>query len=296
MLYRTAARLVVAIVLALALLPASAGAQAGALERTDWNAVLAADPNITISATCFAPALPGVGPCIEVSGPVVVGSGLNGEPSIAGYAVTGNVSYGLLGGTAAAVIPVASGGTAGDIGALVYVQSPAGPRLLAALTGYKMSARLQDDGVVLSEAYYVGYEGNCCPSATATTTYAIQDGRLMETGRSFEPFGQAREVAVYHYYDLLNLRDFASAYAMLGPAMQAANPFERWVAGFATTTQTTVEAAWVADTNQVQVQLRASDRTLAGGTVIRSFAGTWTVIWDAAGLRWLLTDASIAPA
>ena len=60
-----------------------------------------------------------------------------------------------------------------------------------------------------------------------------------------------------------------NAYAFYTPTFQAANPFERWKAGYATTQSIEVQTTPGRVPTEVLIELTATDTRPGGGTVIR---------------------------
>jgi hypothetical protein len=88
----------------------------------------------------------------------------------------------------------------------------------------------------------------------------------------------------------------ADAYAFLSPRFQAANPFDAWAGGYASTESVEVETRAGASPNEVTVTIRAIDRYYPDTRETRRFAGAWRLAADAAApLGLLLDQATIAP-
>ena len=98
------------------------------------------------------------------------------------------------------------------------------------------------------------------------------------------------------FYQALNDKQYEDAYAFLSPAFQAANPFERWKAGYANTRSIEVETAPGASPSEVLILLTAVDARPGGGTVTQRFKGSWMLLWHAERQRWVLDKARIEPA
>jgi hypothetical protein len=275
------------IVLSLALIvPAVYGAGAP-LRGVDWNAALAADPQVRVRADVPQPPFMRLGPFITTS---------TGDAEVSGYAATADVQYGDLDGdgTEEAVIPVISGGTAGMTGFLLYREGEDRPRLVAAVPGYKLFVEIQDGVLAVHRPGYVGFEPNCCPSATVVTWYVLAGNTLTPVGEIERPNVQSQEVTVVAFYAALNERRFADAYAFLSPAYQASYPFDSWSAGFANTERITVDQARAELLpDAVVITVTAVDRLLSGGTVTRRFGGAWYLVWSPTAHRWLLDRAEL---
>jgi len=242
-------------------------APAGAIRSTDWAALLANDP-----AFYHEP---------QPDGRTYLRLRLDGE-QVGGIPLLDNVVYGDFDGDAReeAAITLASGGTAGNVGLLVYRQGAAGPELAAWRNGYKLWAAAENSQLVVREPIYAGWEANCCPTGLSTARYLLGPSGLQAVDQRSEGVAEARPYVVEHFYDLLRAKDMAGAYALLGDAEQAANPFDAWAAGYANTLDLAVTAqADPARPEAVRVTIEATDATPDGGRVVRRFAGTWDVVW-----------------
>jgi hypothetical protein len=250
------------------------------IRGTDWSAVIAADPALEVTQVEGKPyvnvrgAQPGVGghPLLDTS---IVYVDMDGD------------------GVEEAAITLNSGGTAGNIGFLVYRQASPAPRLTAWHGGYKLGLETEGGRLVVRQALYAGWEPNCCPSGFSRDTYELRNGQLILVAHRDEGFPEMQAATVEHFYELLNQKDLAGAYALLSGAEQAANPFDTWAQGFAGTID--VQAVVTPDPatpNVVHVALAATDRTGDGGQVTRRFAGTWGLVW-AESRGWLLANPRI---
>lgn len=265
----------------------------GPLRGVDWSAVLAADSRWT-----YQPQEPGastpVGP--RVTWPNVV----------AGMAVISSITFGDLDGDGneEAVIPLASGGTAGGTGALVYTSGPSGPTLVGPDSfygsfGYKTGAQVRKGKLQVSNVVGAGFEPNCCFSGLQTRTFAMVGGQLVQQGAPTETgVAAARPYTVEVFYQRINARQFEAAYSFLTAAAQAREPFAGWKAGFDTTVS--VEASADATngddvTKPVRFTLRAIDKRPDGTSFERSFAGTWTLVYSTERHQWLLDVAEVGP-
>lgn len=264
------------------------------LRQVDWRAVLAGDPAIAIDPSAYQ--VPGItGPYVRVAGPQF------GLHNLEGYALTDDAAYADLDGDGAeeAVIPVASGGTAGLLGLLLYREDTPGPRLVLVETGYKLSFTIEPgqggSQLVIYQPNFVGFEPNCCPSSMTRTTNTLQGDALVAWATEVEP-NDVQEITVAAFYRALADRQYEEAYSFLSPAYQASNPFETWKAGFATTQSVQVETATGTSPSEVLIELTAVDRRPGGGTVTQRFRGAWTLVWSGEQTRWLLDRARIQPA
>lgn len=257
------------------------GANLGSLRKVDWKAVLAKDPDIerqSIPSTAL--------------GDLWVKHKTAGAE---GYPLLENVLYGDLrgDGNEEAVITLESGGTAGTIGFLVYEPTASGPRIAAAKTGQKLDAQIQEGQLVVQESIYAGWEPNCCPSSFQITRYRLQGETLASVGTERQPQPEAKVQTVEYYYGLLNQKEYAQAYTFLSPAVQAANPYSQWVAGYASTENTDAIVEQGPD-DSVAVTLTATERAAEGRTQLRHFEGRWFLAFSEQRNQWLLDRAQIA--
>ncbi|HEY7062387.1 MAG TPA: hypothetical protein VII06_12990 [Chloroflexota bacterium] len=271
-------------------------AQGTPLQAVDWLAVLAAEPGVQAGVDC-PPGFGGRGPCLQVplAGDVMVG-----------YPLVDNVLYGDLDGDGRdeAVIPVFSGGTAGNIGFLVYQEAAPRPRLVASQSGYKIGLRIADGQLIVDQPYYFGGDPNCCPTALNRTPYRLVGGalvggaetRLRPDDAAERPLAPA-EVVVLGFYNALDRHALSDAYAFLTPSFQSANPFDAWAAGYQTTEEIAVETRAGASPTEVAVTLRTVDHDPPDRRETRDWAGVWRLASSAdAPLGLLLDQATIAPA
>lgn len=194
-----------------------------------------------------------------------------------------------------AAIPLASGGTAGNIGALVFRMGARAAVLAGSVGGYHLGLLVEGGRLVVRNALYEGWEPNCCPSGFSYDTYALQNGALALVAQRTEGIPGAQVSAVQHFYDLLAQGDYPNAYALLSAPMKAANPYDTWLAGYANTVS--VQASVQGhdpSAGAVGVMLTAVDRAPDGAEVTRRFAGTWKLAWEPQRPGWALNEASIA--
>jgi hypothetical protein len=193
-----------------------------------------------------------------------------------------------------AAIPLYSGGTAGNIGFLVYRQGTSAPQLTAWHDGYKLGLAVEAGRLVARNALYAGWEPNCCPSGFSFDTYTLQKGQLQLVAHREEGFVEMQTATVERFYELLGQKDLQAAYALLADTEQARTPYKAWAAGYANTLaiQATT-AAEPATPNTVRVDLAATDRNPDGGQVVRHFAGTWELVWGGAGHGWMLANPQL---
>jgi hypothetical protein len=249
------------------------------LRDVDWNAAIAADPALEVT---------------QVEGrPYVMVRGAN--PGVGGHPLLDNIIYVDMDGDRVeeAAITLNSGGTASNIGFLVYRQAASAPQLVAWQDGYKLGLLVEAGRLVARNALYAGWEPNCCPSGLSYDTYALQNQQLKLLAHRDEGIPEMQAATVEQFYQLLGRKDLQGAYALLADIERAANPYDSWAAGYADTVA--IQATAAADTanaNSVSVDLRATDQQ-AGGQVSRRFAGTWSLVWGGPGRGWLLADPQI---
>lgn len=244
-----------------------------AIRSTAWDSVITSDPALTHETI-------GGRPYVTVIGSP---SGVSGSP------LTSIVVYGDFDDNCVeeAAIPLDSGGTAGATGYLVYRAGTPQPHLIAAGDGYKLALSVSSNRLVVTTAVYSGWEPNCCPSGFAHATYRLVGDGLTLVSNTTEGIPGMTVATVEQFYALLNSRDFVNAYALLSPAFQGANPFAGWQAGYNNTVSFSVTVT--ADpgvVNRVQVTINAVENAAGGGTVNRTYVGSWDLIWSGSG--WLL--------
>jgi hypothetical protein len=252
------------------------------LRSVDWKAAIAADPGLAVS---------------QVEGkPYIAVRGAN--PGVGGYPLLDDIIYVDMDGDRVeeAAITLSSGGTAGNLGFLVYRQAAQAPQLAAWQGGYKLGLLVERGRPVARNALYAGWEPNCCPSGFSYDTYALQSQQLKLLAHRDEGIADMQAATVEQFYQLLGRKELKGAYALLADAEQAANPYDSWAAGYANTVA--IQATAAADpatANTVRVELSATDQK-DGGQVSQRFAGTWTLVWGGSGRGWLLADPQIRAA
>jgi hypothetical protein len=279
--------------LGMLLSPAAALAQRAPLQGVDWLAVVAGEPGTEAGADC-PPGFGGRAPCVLVH--------LGGDQMV-GYPLVDNVLYGDLDadGLDEAVIPVDSRGTAGTIGFLVYHEAAPRPRLVASQAGYKLGLSIVDRQLVVDQPYYFGGDPNCCPTALNRTPFRLVGGALvggaetwLQPDRAADRPLSVAEVVVLGFYNALRRHAMLDAYAFLTPRFQAANPFDGWASGYATTEEIDVETRAGASPNEAGVSLETVDRLPDQTRRQRHWTGTWRLAPNpAAPLGLLLDQATI---
>jgi hypothetical protein len=166
---------------------------------------------------------------------------------------------------------------------------------VAALQGYKQVPSIENGALRVDMAEYAGWEANCCPSGNKVTLYRLRGDALVAESVQREGFPRARAMTVTRYYELLQARQYAQAYQFLGPAFRSANPYDTWVAGYATTQRIEAEVSENPD-GSLGVQLRVTERSGSGGEQVRRFSGRWFLTYSADAKQWLLDRAEIQPA
>jgi hypothetical protein len=263
-------------------------AEPAPLRQVDWPSVLAADPALVIDTQVQPPPFAHVGPYVRLVTPTA------DQPAVGGFALVDDVLYGDLDadGAEEGVILLASGGTAGVIGLLVYHTDAPQPRLATALDGYKLGARIEDGMLVVFQPRYAGFEGNCCPSAEVETRYSLVGNQLIAASEQEQPFVEAQAETAQQFYSELNRHLVAEAYAFLSDEFQQAHPFDSWSSGYQDTDR--VQLDDVTETpDGVSIRLTSYDREPDGQERVRRFAGTWSLVWGSAVHHWLLDAANI---
>ena len=194
-----------------------------------------------------------------------------------------------------AALPLFSGGTAGNIGFIVYRYATPRPTLIAWGDGYKLGVSVAANRLVVSNALYNGWEPNCCASGRSYDTYRLSGNTLVLVSSRTEGFPEMQVETVRHFYQLLQERDFAAAYALLSDSYQAANPFAAWEAGYANTVDFTFTVApGASGSNRVLVTIEATERTGSGGTRVRRYTGSWDLLWNGDRPGWVLNRGRFA--
>lgn len=252
------------------------------IRSANWDVVLANDPALRVEYR-------GSDRYVTVDDPAAPISGIPQLDQIVYVDMDGD-------GVEEAAMPLFSGGTAGNIGALIFRMGARSPVLVDKVGGYKLAVGVEQGRLVVSNALYAGWEPNCCPSGRSYDTYVLQGGRLQLLAHRDEGIAEAQPLTVERFYELIRRKELAAAYGLLSAAQQAANPYDAWAAGFANTidVQATVSVDPSAP-NTVSVALTATDATPEGGQVTRRFAGTWRMVWDPARPGWALDAANITP-
>jgi len=111
-------------------------------------------------------------------------------------------------------------------------------------------------------------------------------------GRSSGQRTASPTVTVALFYTYIGAQRYADAYALLSSRYRAQQPYDSWRAGYTTTRGAYDEAVSEASQmpEQVNVTIVATD-LINGQTVVRRFAGTWTLVQEPGG--WRLDSARI---
>jgi len=244
-----------------------------AIRSTAWNSVVNSDPALKH----------------EVIGGKQYVTVIGSPSSVSGYPLTDQVVYGDFDGNCVeeAALPLESGGTAGATGYLVYRSGSPKPRLIASGEGYKLALSVTANKLVVTTALYAGWEPNCCPSGLTHTTYRLAGDVLTKVSSTTDGFPAMEVPTVEQFYAYLSSGDYAKAYAMFSPSFKASHPFPAFKAGYSNTVSFTTEVSGSpAAIDRVQVTIHAVERKAGGGTVNRTYVGTWDLIWGGSG--WLL--------
>ncbi len=264
--------------------PATSGScttPSSVIRSTDWNTILLSEPAFThqtISGQHY----------ITV---IASSTGLTGIPNLS------QIAYGDFDSDCKeeAAIPLISGGTAGDIGYVVYRSGTPRPTVIAWGDGYKLGLGVEGKLLVVSNAVYAGWEPNCCPSGRSYAKYKLVGNTLTLVSSSSVGFVEMQVPTVEEFYTRLQAPDYAGAYALTSAAFQASNPFAAWQAGYNNTIDFTYSVALgVAGTNRVNVTLVVTESTSGGGSVVRTYAGSWELVWDGSRTMWVLSNPSFA--
>jgi hypothetical protein len=178
----------------------AARAEPISLQQVDWPAVVAADPRLSVSPDCLAlPPDAAQAVCISVPATAAVPARSSpGGETILGYAQTDAVLYGDLEGDGHgdAIIPIGVPAPAGIVGFLIYEQGEAGPALMQAVSGDKLTLKMTDSALLVSRPWYTEHDPNCCPSSIVRTSFALSHDQLVVVGESQQPIaGQSDPAA-----------------------------------------------------------------------------------------------------
>jgi hypothetical protein len=257
------------------------------MRDVDWFRVVTTDPKLTYDASIAPPPGQTRAPWVRLkSNPALEGHALVSTDQILFLDISGD-------GQEEAVISLFSGGTAGNLGLLVYTASGGAPVLADALAGYKIGGTADGALLMVSEPIYQGWESNCCPSGFFETRYRLETNHLVQVSRMEKPLAEARRMTVDKFYELLLARNYADAYNMfLSAAFRAGHPYDRWTAGYANTLSFTATTSDNPD-GTIHVDLVSKDKT-AGGTLTHHFVGTWKLTWvsTARFKQWVLDTAN----
>lgn len=259
----------------------TASVLSNAIRQTDWAKVLQNDPQLKQE--------PPLDSTFKIYISVKAAEGLAGAPDLTGIIYLDVDKDGLE----EAAIPLISGGTAGNIGFLLYRWGQPTPRLVGWQEGYKQGLKTVGGKLVATNAVYSGWEPNCCPSGYSTITYALTGDKLQVASSRTDGYAEAQPPTVDQFYIYINTKELDKAYQFLSDTYQKANPYAKWAAGFANTQQVTTESVTDASApNTVRVNLETTDKS-ANGPVIKHFSGTWKLVWSPERTGWLLNEAKI---
>ena len=254
-----------------------------AIRSTDWPTVYKADEKQIADHTL-------AGPCELINGK----EGLYGTPAIDQIVYLDMDGDGME----EAVVPLASGGTAGNLSFLVYKYAQPRPTIADCGSGYKLGVQLDNKTRQLQvvQGVSMGWEPNCCPSGLSYTDYVLTSGKLTKVSRYTEGYAESRGPVVEYFYSLLDQKKFKEAYDLLAPAYQKANPFGGWSAGYASTHKVSAVATNPNPkdtTGIVKVVITSVDGGSGGKEVTKTFEGSWQVLWDAGLEHWTLSNPAI---
>jgi len=248
------------------------------LRNADWMEVFAEDPRISIHESDIPPLDDYIVVQLETGT-------YTGIPILAPH-------FGDIDGDGMeeAAIVLVSGGTAGGTGYLIYREREGSPSLVAADSGYQLSADIKGGALVVHESSFVGFEPNCCPSAVIQTRYHLSGDVLVEIGR--EVFAQpVQRSTVQAFYVAFNSHDLRRAYSFLN-VDQSEEAFAAWAVGYANTWHVEVATRETADPDVIQIDLTVID-DIDGQQQTAHYTGTWSLVFSEEQERWLLDEADI---
>jgi hypothetical protein len=264
--------------------PTAGSVSYGGLRAVDWPRALVADP--ALEPDTELPPIPGF-----EHRPYVTVRGMDG---VGGYAMTDGILYLDISGDEReeAVVALFSGGTAGNLGLLVYREGAAGPELAGVLPGYKVGAVADGGDLVVRAPLYAGWEANCCPSGMQETRYRLEGDELVAGAHMDQGIPEMRELTVQEFYRHLDAGALEKAYRFLSPRAQELFPYDGWAAGYASTESIEVTTTDRPERSVVAVDITATDRGPAGMTTSR-FEGEWVLVWGSQARQWLLDRGTI---
>ena len=257
------------------------------MRAVDWMQVVTTDPNLKYDPSITPP--PGVqrGPWVQLkTNTELQGHALVDPDRILFVDISGD-------GQDEAVISLFSGGTAGNLGLLVYTGASGTPMLADSVGGYKIGGTADGARLKVSEPIYQGWEPNCCPSGFLVTRYRLQANKLVQLSRDEQPLPEARRMTVDKFYELLLARNYADAYNnFLSAAYHADHPFGNWSAGYANTISFVANTSDNAD-GSVKVDLVAHNKS-GNSEEIKHYRGSWSLRWVSTARikQWVLDSAS----
>ena len=257
------------------------------MRAVDWMQVVTTDPNLQYDPSIAPP--PGVqrGPWVKLKANTSVqGHALIDPDRILFVDISGD-------GQEEAIISLFSGGTAGNLGLLVYTAANGAPILADSTGGYKIGGTADGSRLKITEPIYQGWEPNCCPSGFFITRYRLQANRLVQVSREEQPLPEARRMTVDKFYELLAARSYADAYNnFLSATYRAGHPFGSWSAGYANTLSFVATTSDNTD-GSVKVDLVAHNKS-GSGEVVKHYSGQWRLRWASTARfkQWVLDSAS----
>ena len=254
------------------------------LRTVDWRAVLTNDPALKHPEVPMAEGVTDYGPYVQATDDAM------------GYAMIEAIEYGDVSGDGQdeAVIQLFSGGTAGNLGVLVYsVNAKDQPVLAAAVAGYKIYGRPDNGRLMVQQPVYAGWEANCCASGYNISSYQLR-GRaprfsLARLSSRNAGYFESKPMTVEQYYQYIANKDYRAAYNFLSPRFRRTQSFSRWQAELASTKAITVEGAGGGPNGAVSVLVTSRKETLDADVDITTHEGmTWQLVWSNAAKQWLL--------
>lgn len=254
------------------------------MHAVDWFKVVTTDSNLDYNGSV---PMYGGGPWI----------GSKTQPHVEGFAQTDQKSIlfaDISGdGQNEAIIWVSSGGTAGNLGLLVYTAANHTPVFADSLAGYNIGGVADGNQLKVIEPIYNGWEPNCCPSGYFETRYRLQANKLTQVSRDEKPSPEAKQMTVEKYYELLRAKNYSDAYNnFLSATYRASHPYKSWVVDYADIISFTSTTSLNSD-GTINVDLVTKDKQ-GHKTVTHHYVGAWKLIWvsTAKFKQWVLDSAS----
>ena len=182
-----------------------------------------------------------------------------------------------------AIVPVLADDKKGDSGFIVYTGGISGPRYLTWQHGWQLKLSIANNRLMSVEQDCTPYGFD--PVGIRQTSYNIKGDSLNADELLLCPIDSAQK-AVEIYLKARNV-NLGIAYALLSPAYQKANPFEKWVKQYDGIRD--VKLVTFRPTTTPNTVFLTFSQTEADGST-HSYTGTWKVTRNAERNNWQMAD------